>query len=77
MPTSKSRKTDSTCSSRSSNTNNSESEDGNAESSDEYSPENSDDNDEDDYSSSEGTLDSEIEVNSVLFNFPTQIICLD
>ena len=77
LPTSKSRKTDSTCSSRSSNTNNSESEDGNAESSDECSPENSDDNDEDDYSSSEGTLDSEIEVNSVLFNFPTQIICLE
>jgi len=74
LPTSKSRKTDSTCSSRSSNTIDSCSEDGNDES---YSDENSDENDEDEYSSSQSSLDSDIEVNSILFDFPTQVICLE
>jgi hypothetical protein len=78
LPTSRSRKTDSTCSSRSSNTNTNDScsEDGNDDSfsDDDDSEENSEENES---SSNCTTLDSDIEINSVLFNFPTQIICLE
>ena len=73
LPRNQSRKTDSTCSSRSSNTNTHSqcSDNGDTLST------NDDSDDEEEESSTTSSLGSDIEVNSILYNFPTQIICLE
>jgi len=82
LPTNQSRKTDSTCSSRSSNTNThseySHNEDSmSANSGDEGEEGEEEEDDEDNGSNISSSFGSEIEVNSVLYDFPTQIICLE
>lgn len=71
LPTNETRKTDSTCSSRSSNTN-SEKYD-----SDQNSDSDDDDNIEGSSSTSSSRNSSEIEINSFIYDFPIQIICLE
>ena len=66
LPENKSRRTDSTCSSRSSNTNS-------VSSGNETNPDDS----EHDLTSGSSSMGSDIVVNSVLYDFPTQIICLE
>ena len=67
MPKNQSRKTDSTCSSRSSNSTSNCSEQISI----------SDDEENSDDSQESSSLGSDIEVNGVLYDFPTQIICLE
>ena len=71
LPRNQSRKTDSTCSSRSSNTHSQCSDNEDTLSA------NDDSSNEEEESSTISSLDSDIEVNSVLFDFPTQVICLE
>jgi hypothetical protein len=66
LPENKSRRTDSICSSRSSNTNS-------VSSGNETNPDDS----EHELSSGSSSMGSDIVVNSVLYDFPTQIICLE
>jgi hypothetical protein len=68
LPTNQSRKTDSTCSSRSSNT-----EKSSIENDEEEESENSDEISSVDFES----MDSDIEIASIIYNFPVQIICLE
>ena len=69
LPHNQSRKTDSTCSSRSSNTH--------SQSSDNEESLSANDDSDEEGSSTLSSLGSDIEVNSLLYNFPTQIICLE
>ena len=71
LPHNQSKKTDSTCSSRSSNTHSKCSDNEDTLSPDDYS------SNEEEESSTVSSLDSDIEVDSVLFDFPTQVICLE
>ena len=71
LPDSKSRKTDSTCSSRSSNTNSGDTVDGASDLDD-------DENQEDSASSnSSSDNSSDVEINSFIYDFPIQVICLE
>ena len=74
LPRNQSRKTDSTCSSRSSNTNTNSQYSDNE---DTLSGNDDSDEEEEEESSSSSSFGSDIEVNSILYNFPTQIICLE
>ena len=85
LPKDTSRKTDSTCSSRSSNTNSSDVGDDDSEgsfgvdsgtNSDMYSGTNSE-MDSEMNSDMDSDMDSDMEINGTIYNFPTQVICLE
>jgi hypothetical protein len=80
LPKNESRKTNSTCSSRSSNTESSEIIIDGSDEENEYQKEDTSDNEsESDYEteSDDVSMDSEIEVNTILYNYPVQVICLE
>ena len=72
LPHNQSRKTDSTCSSRSSNTHSKC-----TDNEDSISANDDIEEEDEEGSSSMSSFGSDIEVNSILYNFPTQIICLE
>jgi hypothetical protein len=80
LPKNESKKTNSTCSSRSSNTESSEIIMDSSDEENEYQEEDTYDSKSDsDYEteSDDGSTDSEIEVNTILYDYPVQVICLE